>query len=112
MEEFSVKTELKGAVTVVHISGRIDSSKANELDSELTKIASASKKLVLDLHDVAYLSSAGVRSIVRLMKGAAKSGGGVKLGSTPKNILEILEMVGVLEMLERFPTVDEAVASF
>jgi len=112
MESFSVKSELNGDVTIVTVTGRVDSVTAATLDADLTKILHDNKKIVLDVKDVNYISSAGIRAIVKLLQSAKKAGGGVKLANVPANVVEVLETVGMLQMLEAFPAVDEAVASF
>ena len=112
MDEFSIKSEPNGHVTVVSVSGRIDSVTAARMDEELAKIVRENKKLVLDLNGVVYLSSAGVRSVVRISQSAQKSGGGVKLAHLPEHVAEVLHMVGVTHVLQSHPSVDEAVASF
>ena len=112
MDDFSVQHEHNGNVTVVTISGRVDSVTAATLDVELGKIVHESKKIVLDLKDVLYLSSAGVRAILRASQSAQKSEGGVKLACIPDLVMEVLENVGVMEVLKSYPSVDEAIAGF
>ena len=112
MDDFSVKSERKGNATVVTISGRVDSVTAAAMDAELANIVRDNNKMVLDLKDVSYLSSAGVRAIVRVLHGAKKSGGGVKLASVPEHVIQVLQTVGMMEVLQAYPSVDEAVASF
>ena len=112
MENFSVTSELNGDVMIVTVSGRVDSVTAATLDTELGKIAHNNKKIVLDLKDVEYMSSAGIRAIVKVLQSAKKAKGGAKLANIPGNVVEVLETVGMLQIVEAFPTVDEAVASF
>ncbi len=112
MENFSVTSEGRGDVLVVSVNGRVDSVTAATLDAELGKLAHEHKKIALNLKHVAYLSSAGVRAIVRTLQQAKKSGGGVRLASIPSHVADVLETVGMMQMLEVFPTVDEAVAGF
>jgi anti-anti-sigma factor len=112
MDDFSINSEHNGNVTVVTISGRVDSVTAATLDAELGKIVYENNKLVLELKDVVYLSSAGVRAIIRALQSAQKSEGGVKLACIPDLVKDVLENVGVMEVLQSYPTVDEAIASF
>lgn len=112
MDDFSMTINPNGDVTIVTISGRVDSVTAASMDAELAKIVHDNKKIVLDLKDVAYMSSAGIRAIMKLLQSAQKAGGGVKLANVPANVVEVLETVGMMQMVEVFPTVDEAVASF
>ena len=112
MEEFSIKSERNGDVLVAAIVGRIDSVTAAVLDKELEKIVQANKKVVLDLKDVAYLSSAGVRAIVKMLRNEQKTGGDVKLANMPRVVEDVLETVGMMELVKTYPSVDEAIASF
>jgi len=99
-------------VTVASISGRVDSVTALTLDTELEKMARENNRLVLDLKDTAYMSSAGMRAVLKTLQNAKKSGGAVKLARVPDLVGEVLQTVGMLEMLQSYPSVDEAVASF
>ena len=112
MDDFSIKSERNGNVTIVTISGRVDSVTAAALDSELAKIVREDKKIILNLKNMAYLSSAGVRAIIKALQSAQKSEGGVKLASVPEQVMEVLQTVGMMQMLQAYPSVDEAVASF
>lgn len=112
MDDFSINSEHNGQVMVVSIAGRIDSFTAATLDEELGKIVHENEMLVLDLNGVVYLSSAGVRSVVRVSKSAQKSGGGVRLARLPEHVADVLHTVGVMHVLQAHPSVEEAVASF
>ena len=112
MEEFSIKSERNGDILVAAITGRIDSVTAATLDKELEKIVHANKKVVLDLKGVAYLSSAGVRAIVKMLRNEQKTGGDVKLANMPRVVEDVLETVGMMELVQTYPSVDEAIASF
>jgi len=112
MEEFSVTGNIMGNVSVARVASRVDSATAAALDSELAKMAHANDRIVLDLSDIGYLSSAGVRAIVRIMQSTTKAGGGVKLALVPQNVMDVFETVGMLQILQIYPSVDEAVASF
>lgn len=112
MEEFSVTTTTSGAVSIMSVTGRVDSSTASQLDAQLDELIHKTNKIVLDLQGLAYLSSAGVRAIAKAAKATQKAGGGVKLASIPSLVAEVLELVGMNQILETFPTTDEAVKSF
>ncbi len=112
MDDFSVRSERNGQAMVVAVSGRVDSVTAAALDEELGKIARDNKRIVLDLKDVAYLSSAGVRAILKVSQTVQRSGGGVRLARIPTLVADVLENVGVTTALRSFASVDEAVAGF
>jgi anti-anti-sigma factor len=59
----------KVPVAVLHITGAIDSSNSNELDSYASNIISSGDQyLLLDLAHVHFLSSAGLRSLLRIYR--------------------------------------------
>jgi anti-sigma B factor antagonist len=108
MDELSVKSEIRKGIAVVTVSGRVDSVTAGALDEQLARIVHENNKMVLDLHGVTYLSSAGVRAIVRTLQSAQKAGGGVFLANVSDSVERVLETVGMLHLLRAFRTVDDA----
>ena len=112
MDKLSIQTETKGSVVVVTVSGRIDSETAPMLDADLTKIISGNSNLVLDLTGVEYMSSAGIRAVVKASQTVEKSGGAVKLASVPESVQSLLYTVGLNQKINTYSTASEAVASF
>lgn len=112
MDKFSMQHEQTGNTIVVAISGRVDSTTAGTMDMELDRLILANKQVVLDLKDVEFLSSAGVRAIVKALKTAKKSHHTVKLAAIPGYIAEILRTLGMMELMQVYPSVAEAIFSF
>jgi len=112
MDDFSMQYEQNGGATVVAISGRVDSTSAGIMDLELGRQISANRQVVLDFTRVQFLASAGVRAIIKAMKTAKRSNHKVKLACIPDHIAEILETLGMMEILQVYPSVAEAIISF
>jgi len=112
MDEFSIQHEQNGNATVVMVSGRVDSATAGTLDAELEKLISVNKRVVLDLQNVDFLSSAGVRAIIKGLKTAKKSRHSVKLAAIPDHIAEVMKTLGMMELMQVYPSVEEAIISF
>lgn len=108
MDELTVKSEIRKGAAVVTVSGRVDSVTAGALDEQLARIAKENSKLVLDMQGVTYLSSAGVRAIVRTLQSAQKAGGEVFLANVSDSVERVLETVGMLHLLRTFRAVDDA----
>ena len=88
----------------MNIKGSVDSDTAPELDSALENLLNSEKnKIVLNLESVEYLSSAGLRALVKALKEAQKSGGDLRLAAVSEPIEVIFQM---------FSTNEEAVAGF
>jgi anti-sigma B factor antagonist len=112
MNDLSIASEVNSGVVVVTVSGRIDSETAPAFDAELIKIVTGNSKLVLNLKDVSYMSSAGVRAVVKAAQTAGKGGGVIKLASVPELVTSVLYTVGLNKVVHSYKTVDEAVATF
>jgi anti-sigma B factor antagonist len=112
MDKFSVQSEVKESVAIVTVNGRIDSETAVGFDNDLTKLVGGNSRLVLNLQGVDYMSSAGIRAIVKASQAVEKRGGALKLASVPEMVHSALYTVGLDQKISAYTTVDEAVASF
>jgi len=113
MANLFIETNNTQSVSIMEVKGRVDSSTAPELDSALTNLLNNNKnKIVLNLQAVDYLSSAGLRALVKALKDAQKSGGDLRLASVSEPIEVILRTVGMMQMFKLFSTSEEAAAGF
>lgn len=109
----SIETDNRQSVSVVKVKGRVDSETAPELDDALIKLLQADRnQIVLNLQGVDYISSAGLRAVVKAYQAAKKSGGDVRLASVSTPVEVILRTVGMMQMLQMYPTEQEAMAAF
>ena len=119
-------------VSVFHISGDIDTHSYQELEAKAEKAqAEGAREIVLDLTDVGYVSSAGIRAInyiYRLLRTGApeesddavregiKAGTfkspHLKLANVNQRVSEALKVAGVDMFLEFHPDLASAVDSF
>ena len=113
MNNLSLYTDNTQDVSVMRVKGRVDSETAPELDEALTKLLQNNRnKIVLDLQGVEYMSSAGLRAMVKAYQGAKSAGGDLRLACVSNPVEVILRTVGMMQMLQMYPTDQEAVASF
>jgi anti-sigma B factor antagonist len=109
----SIETDNRQSVSVVKVKGRVDSETAPELDDALTKLLLENhNQIVLNLQGVDFISSAGLRAVVKAYQAAKKSGGDVRLASVSTPVEVILRTVGMMQMLQMYPTEQEAMAAF
>ena len=100
-------------VTLVEVSGRVDSMNASELGVALAnEIDGGRTLLVLDLAGVDYMSSAGLRELVNSLKRAKKATGDLRLAQPSERVREVLEMAGLDTIFQIFETQTEAVGSY
>lgn len=113
MSKLTLETDNTQSVSVMKVKGSVDSETAPELDNALSKLlADGKNKIILNLEGVDYFSSAGLRALVKVLKGAQGLGGDVRLASVSKPIETLLRTVGMMQMFKLFPTSEEAAAGF
>ena len=105
----SFETGEKNGWTIWSIIGRLDRITAPEAGAEADKIFAASRKLAIDLYALDYLSSAGIRVLLRLAKAAKPEGKAFALfapGGMVKSVLvdSRMEMfVNIYESADELP---------
>ena len=85
------------AVTLI-VSGRLDTQTAPELENELDKTLSNVKELTFDMTNLEYVSSAGLRVILKAQK-AMNAQGSMKLTGVNDSIMEVFDITGFLDIL-------------
>lgn len=80
---------------VVYLSGRIDSASAPVVESEMEAFLPDGPELVLDLEKLEYISSAGLRVVLRLRKQYPD----ISIINASQEVFEIFEMTGFSEMM-------------
>ena len=94
----NIVTEAQADERTVKLSGRLDTTTAPELESLLKKELPDVKTLVFDMHELEYISSAGLRVLLSAQKTMNRQGT-MKLVSVSETILEIFEITGFCDIL-------------
>jgi anti-sigma B factor antagonist len=99
---------------LISIKGRVDSSTAPKLTEALDALLNNGHyKIVLDLAQVEYMSSAGFRAMLAALKTCKRyNRGDLYLASVPKLIHEALDLTGMTVLFKTFDDVTSAVGSF
>jgi anti-anti-sigma factor len=103
---FEIRSARSGYLTVIEVSGRIDSISAARLESAVAA-EGAGRRIVLDLGGVDYLSGAGLRTLKRL----SEPPDGIRLARPSDRVREVLQIIGLDGALMTFPTRTEAIRS-
>ena len=111
-----VKTEVRDDVHIVEfLSGKIrEETEVHRVLQELGSFIddNAGAKLLINMANLEYLSSAGLGNLVGLLKKSRKSHGEFKLCCLQESIQELFEVMRLDKIFDIFPTLDEAVSSF
>jgi len=100
----------KGEVCVVSLAGRIDSTNAEQLMERLnTVLGDGETRIVVDLKQVIYLTSAAFRALLVAADEAERRAAKFILCSVLGQVRELFEMGGLLDAFTIHGSCDEAV---
>lgn len=100
----------ENGVVVLVCHGRLDGHGSGILEQAAKEaLHDDDRSLVLDLREVPYLSSAGIRVMLALQKRLRERGGKVALSGAGDFPMKVLDMAGFLSIFPHFSTVEEAV---
>ncbi len=101
------------SVNVLSLSGRLDAYSATEVEKKLDSlIESGQNRLVINLENLEYISSSGLRVFLAALKKAKKAQGDVKLACMKPFIKEVFDIAGFSQLFSIFDTQDAAVSGF
>jgi anti-sigma B factor antagonist len=100
-----------GDVTVVEVSGEIDGSTAPEAQAQIVPLAQAGAKVVIDMSNVGYMSSAGLRMLLVVYRTVAGQGGEVALSGLSQDLEDTMSLTGFLDFFDHYTNVEDAVAA-
>ena len=93
----SLKIEKKNAETLA-LEGRLDTLTAPELEAEIFAILPSVQTLTLDMEKLDYISSAGLRVILKTQKALEKKAG-LKLTHVSDEVKEVFDITGFSDFL-------------
>ena len=108
-----ISTQEVKRVSVMTVKGRVDSATAPDLENALKQLVETEKtQIVLDLKDVEYMSSAGLRAMVSTLKAVKRINGDLRLCSPSPRVAEVLRLAGLTSIFNIYPSQADAVGSF
>ena len=84
--------------TIIKLVGRLDTTTAPALDKTINEDIADTKNLVLDLNELEYISSAGLRVLLSAQKKMQKIGS-MKVTNVCEAVMEVFEMTGFADIL-------------
>src|SRR4051812_546692 len=96
-----IKASQHEGLDVITIVGSIDALTAGAATSFLTsQVQHGQIRLVLDLDQVNYVSSAGLRVVLGTLKDVRQAGGDLRLAAARPNVQKVLTMSGFTSILK------------
>ena len=94
----TIEKKINGEALTLIVSGRLDTQTAPELENELDSVLAGLKELNFDFANLEYVSSAGLRVILKAQK-AMNAQGSMKLTGVNDSIMEVFDITGFLDIL-------------
>ena len=101
-------------VKLVHIVGQLDESNVDEQAKLIYQILEANPQglsLVFDIAGLEYMNSKSIGYLTDWYSKVSAGAGRVVLASPRENILDILQVVGLTQLVNTYPSLDEAKAA-
>ena len=94
----TIEKNLNGTEMNIKVIGRLDTTTAPQLETEVKLNIVGVKKLVIDFAELEYLSSAGLRVLLATQKAMNKQGEMI-IKNVNETINEIFEVTGFIDIL-------------
>lgn len=94
----TIEKNISGACAELKIVGRLDTTTAPELEKYAEQELAAANELVLNMEALEYISSAGLRVVLKLQKQMSAKGG-MKLTHVNENVMEVFDITGFTDIL-------------
>lgn len=94
----NIEKKNEGTKDTVFLTGRLDTATAPEMEAFAEKELTDTKELVLDFDGLEYISSAGLRVLLKIQK-LMNSKGTMKVIHVSEMIQEVFDITGFVDIL-------------
>jgi anti-sigma B factor antagonist len=116
MEGIQVSTEVAGSegqISIIKVGGYIDTTTSSEVERALNSLLKQGRyKIIIDLGNVDYISSAGWGIFISEIKSIRENNGDLKLVSMIPDVYEIFELLEFHHILDVYDSNQEAIQKF
>ena len=106
-----ISTKTVEQVTVVEITSNIDGKTAPEVLRQVSELIQPEVKILLDMSQVGYMSSAGLRMLLATYRQVSSSDGHIVLVGLSEEIQDTMSMTGFLRFFTTAETVEAGLAA-
>jgi anti-sigma B factor antagonist len=98
--DLSIKTEINGSELKVLPTGSINTQTAPDFENSITTNYSGIDNIIIDLQNVDYVSSAGLRVLLRTQNHADDNNGTLTIKNANDSIKEVFDQTGFSSILD------------
>ena len=108
-----ITERVENGITVFVLEGRIDTQGAVDLDLALqAAVSEGQHKMVLDMAEVRYICSAGLRTLADVFTKNREQDGDLKLVALNPKVLRVFRIIGFDKFFSVYDTLEAASADF
>ena len=112
-KKLDIRADHDGSLAVVRIIGPIVRDNQIHLRKELERLVSDGiTQLAIDLKQVDYMDSAGLGTLIAVLKRVTEKGGDMKIACLQKKPRMVFEITRAYKVFEIYDTVEEALKAF
>ena len=103
----------QGGIKIIYITGQLDTNTSPDMQQKLELlIQEDSKKLLVNLEDLSYISSAGLRVLLATVKSLKSCEGALRICCLNEMAQEVFNISGFNNILDVYSTEEEALKNF
>lgn len=108
-----ITCERQNNIEIFKVKGRLESNTSPELEQQLMRsLERGTTRMVIDFENLEYISSAGIRVILKAVKKLGQTQGRLVLCCLQDYVQEVFEIAGFDTYLTIEPTLERAIASW
>lgn len=101
--------QLTDGITKISLAGRMDSAGVQDIDLQFTALTATKKAaVVVDLSEVSFLASIGIRTLITNARALRQRGGKMVLLNPKPLVGEVLETSGITSLIETLDNLQSA----
>ncbi|MFM7579048.1 MAG: anti-sigma factor antagonist [Microcystaceae cyanobacterium] len=102
-----IETQTQGNTQLISLMGEIDASTAPSVTDKVLPLIESNSKILLDMTQVPYMSSAGLRTLLSLYRQATTKTGDLVLVGLSEDIRDTMKVTGFLKFFKVYKTLEE-----
>jgi len=105
--------EKKGLVDVISLDGILNADTTSKVEDALQSLSEGeSPRILIDVPELTYISSAGIGCFIGVIKGIRMKGGDLRFSNMDAKIKRVFRLLDMDDFFQFFSDADEGVASF
>ncbi|MHC5068144.1 MAG: STAS domain-containing protein [Planctomycetota bacterium] len=105
--ELHITQQASGDSIIVHLSGKLDGNTIHQLDSQLQRLATSGRNLVIDLSRLSYIASAGVGLFISTQQLLQQHNAQLRLAQPTAMVREIFDILGLDKLFQIHAHLDD-----